>query len=106
MITYEEFKNVVLVTGVVQSAQPVSGSDKLLSLAVLVGTETRQIVAGIGKRYLSETLIGKTIIVVANLAPRSLMGVASNGMLLAADGGDGPVLLTTDSVVPSGSLVR
>lgn len=64
----------------------------------------RQIVAGIGKVYESETLVGKEIVVVANLEPRKLMELESNGMLLAANDG-GPVLLTTDREVPPGAPI-
>ena len=67
--------------------------------------EARQIVAGIGKSYEPDALVGRTIVIVANLAPRTLMGVESRGMLLAAHGEEGPVLLVPDGDVASGAKV-
>lgn len=99
MITYDDFAKIELRTAIVLSAERVEGSEKLLKLQLEVGSEQRQILAGIGKAYQPEALIGKTIIIVANLEPRKLMGQESQGMLLAADGGDGPVILTVDSSV-------
>jgi methionine--tRNA ligase beta chain len=76
-----------------------------LKLAVDLGEENpRQIVAGIGKNYEPDALVGKQIIVVLNLEPRKLMGFESNGMLLAASD-EGPVLLTTDREVPPGAQI-
>jgi methionyl-tRNA synthetase len=107
MITYEDFKKVELKTAIVQSAQRVEGSDKLLRLMVVVGDEERQIVAGIGKKYEPETLVGKIIIIVANLEPRKLMGLESQGMLLAASNeNEGPILLTVMENISSGSEIR
>lgn len=113
MITYEDFKKVELKTVVIKSAQRVEGSEKLLQLSVVEGKTsegedvTRQIVAGIGKRYNPEELVGKTIIIVANLEPRSLMSLESQGMLLAASNeSEGPILLTTMSEINPGSEIR
>lgn len=104
-ISYEDFSKVELRTAKIESAERVPGSEKLIKLSVDAGSEKRQIVAGIGKAYEPEKLIGKTIIIVANLAPRSLMGEESNGMLLAASA-DQPVLLTVSEEVPPGSSIR
>ncbi|MFA7201665.1 MAG: methionine--tRNA ligase [Candidatus Paceibacterota bacterium] len=113
MISYEEFKKVELKTVLVKTAQRVEGSEKLLQLCVVEGKTsegediTRQIVAGIGKKYEPEILIGKTIIIVANLEPRSLMGLESQGMLLAASNdSEGPILLTTLENITPGSEIR
>jgi len=113
MITYDDFKKVELKTATIREAQRVEGSDKLLRLLVSIGeTEigeemVRQIIAGIGKRYEPEALVGKTIIIVANLEPRSLMGLESQGMLLAASNeSEGPILLTTMEDIASGSGIR
>ncbi len=73
-----------LKTAKVLAAERVPKSEKLLKLHVSIGSEQRQIVAGIGKKYDPESLIGKTIIVVANLKPAKLMGIESQGMVLAA----------------------
>lgn len=105
-MTIDEFRQVDLRVGKVVSAERVPGSEKLLKLQVDMG-ESRQIIAGIGKAYALEGLVGKEIVVVANLEPRELMGLASQGMLLAAhgDGGSEPVILVPDSAVPPGSKI-
>ncbi|WP_455243608.1 methionine--tRNA ligase [Petrachloros mirabilis] len=83
-ITIDEFMKIQLKTATVIAAERVPKSEKLLKLQVSLGGEQRQIVAGIGKKYEPESLIGKTIIVVANLKPAKLMGIESQGMVLAA----------------------
>ena len=85
-ITIDEFMKIQLKTAKVLTAERVPKSEKLLKLQVSLGegTEPRQIVAGIGKKYEPEGLIGKTIIIVANLKPAKLMGIESQGMVLAA----------------------
>ena len=83
-ISIEDFMKIQLKTAKVLSAERVPKSEKLLKLQVSLGTEQRQIVAGIGKRYEPESLIGKTIVIVANLKPAKLMGIESQGMVLAA----------------------
>ncbi len=107
IISYDDFKKVELKTAKIESAERIEGSDKLVKLNVNLGNETRQIVAGIGKKYEPENLIGKTIIIVVNLELRSLMGLESQGMLLAASNEtEGPVLLTIMEDINSGSEVR
>lgn len=109
MITYDQFRQTELRVARVESAERVEGSEKLLKLRVSVGQEERQIIAGIGKAYEPEALIGKNIVIVANLEPRKLMGLESQGMLLAASDdaqGLGPVLLTTLADIPPGSEIR
>lgn len=105
MITIDDFKKIDLRVAKIITADRVIGSEKLLKLQVDLGEEQRQILAGIGLAYTPESLIGKEIIVVANLEPRLLMGVESQGMLLAA-GNDHPVLLRPDQDVPPGSMIR
>jgi methionyl-tRNA synthetase len=79
----------------------------LLKLTVSLGYEERQIIAGIGKQYSPDDVVGKTIIIVANLEPRKLMGLESQGMLLAASNEtQGPILLTVMDDVESGSEIR
>ncbi len=105
-ITFDEFKKTQLKVAKILSAERIEGADKLLKLQVDLGTEQRQLVAGIAKQYEPESLIGKLIIVVANLAPAKLRGVESQGMLLAANDPDGAaVLLMPDKDVPPGSRV-
>jgi len=107
MITYEDFKKVELKVAKIISAERVEGSDKLIKLALDLGSEKRQIVAGIGRAYKPEDLIGLEIAVVANLEPKTLMGIESNGMLLAASADDGePVLLIPQKEVPPGTEIR
>lgn len=108
MATIDDFKKIELKAGTVKAAERVEGSDKLVKLSVDLGEENpRQILAGIGKAYEPEKIIGRQIVVIANLEPRKLMGLESNGMLLAASNADGmPVLLAPDSEVPPGSSVH
>ncbi len=106
-ITYEEFQKMDLRVAKILAAENIKKSDKLLKLRVDVGEE-RTLVDGIAKAYKPEDLVGKTIIIVANLQPTKLMGVESQGMLLAADGADGTgvVLATFDREAKTGSKVR
>ncbi len=87
-------------------AERVPKADKLLRLEVDLGTERRQLVAGIAGSYEPEALVGKRIIVVANLQPARIRGVDSQGMLLAADLGGRPTLATFEEDVPPGTPVR
>lgn len=106
MISYEDFSKVELKTGKILDAEPVEKSDKLIKLMIDVGEENpRQILAGIKQYYEPEDLIGKTIIIVANLEPRKMMGMISQGMLLAAEG-EKPIPLTTLTEVPPGAKIR
>ena len=106
MITFEDFKKFDLRVGKIVDATRVEGSDKLVQLKVDLGEEERQLVAGILTSYGMEDLPGRSIIVVANLEPRIIMGIESQGMLLAADGQEGPVLLMPDYEVPPGTKIR
>ena len=107
-IGIEEFGKVRLVTAKVLEAERVPKSNKLIRMRVDIGTEQRQIVAGIGKRYTPEELLGRNVVVVANLKPAKLMGVESDGMVLAATVGEAgdPVLLDVPAEVPPGSRVK
>lgn len=113
MINFEQFKEIELKVGKVLEAERVEGSDKLLKLKVDLGEENpRQLLAGIGKAYVPEEVIGREIVVVANLEPRMFtlrhdsgqVVLESQGMLLAANDG-GPVLLRPDREVPPGSII-
>jgi methionine--tRNA ligase beta chain len=91
--------------GEVVAAERVEGSDKLLKLKVNIGEE-RQIVSGIAKVYTPESLIGKKVVLIANLEPRTLMGHESHGMLLAAHAADeSPVLLLPEGEVAPGAKI-
>ena len=105
-ITIEEFQKIQLKTARVLSAERVPKSEKLLKLQVSLGSEQRQIVAGIGKKYEPESLVGKTIIVVANLKPAKLMGIESQGMVLAAGDSEVRGLATLLEEVDPGTKVK
>lgn len=105
MITFEEFKKIELKVGKIREVSRIEGSEKLVRLAVDIGGEERKIIAGVGRRYDPETLVGKEIVIVANLEPKSIMGLESQGMLLAADD-NGPVLISPDQEVPPGTIIR
>ena len=106
MMNIDDFKKTELRVAKVLSAERVEGSEKLLKLEVDLGQEKRQIIAGIGKAYNPEDLVGKQIIIVANLEPRSLMGLESQGMVLAVNSESGPVLLIPDQEVVPGTEIR
>lgn len=108
MITYDHFSAMELRAATITTAERVEGSDKLLKLQLDLGElGSRQIVGGIGKAYEPEQLVGTQIIIVANLEPRALMGIESNGMLLAAhDESEKPVLLRPERAVPAGSKIH
>ena len=105
MIPYEEFAKLDLRIGKVLLAERVQGSEKLLRLEVDLGAEKRQLVAGIGKRYAPEEVVGKKIVVLTNLEPRKMMGLESQGMLLAAWEDNEVVLLTVDKEIKEGVKV-
>lgn len=105
-ITIEEFQKIQLKTAKVLSAERVPKSEKLLKLLVSLGSEQRQIVAGIGKRYEPESLVGKTIVIVANLKPAKLMGIESQGMVLAAGDNEVRGLATFLEDVEPGTKVK
>lgn len=105
-ITIDEFMKIQLKTAKVISAERVPKSEKLLKLQVAVGAEQRQIVAGIGKKYEPEALVGKTIVIVANLKPAKLMGIESQGMVLAAGDSEVRGLVTILEEVDPGTKVK
>ncbi len=105
-IKIDDFFKIELKVAKVLEASEIEGADRLLRLRVDLGSETRQIVAGIKKSYTPEELVGKHIIVVANLQPATVRGVESQGMLLAASTEDGPVLATFDKDVAPGTKVK
>ena len=105
-IAYDDFKKVELKIARVIAAEEVAGAEKLRKLQIDLGDEKRQIVAGIKKNYQPGDLVGREIAVVVNLEPRIVMGVESNGMLLAASSDNGPVLLMPDKEVPPGSGIK
>lgn len=106
-IPIEDFKKVDLRLGRVISAERVPKSDKLLKLQVEIGAERKQIIAGIAQHYSADQMVGKMVVVVANLQPAKLMGQESQGMLLAASDSDGKLsVVTVDGELASGSAVK
>ena len=106
-IPLDEFMKVELRVARVVEAEAVAKSKKLLKLRIDVGAEQRTIVAGIAEAYTPESLVGRSIVIVANLQPAKLMGIESNGMVLAAsEEGGKPSLLAVDPSIPPGTRVR
>ena len=107
-ITIDDFAKVEMRVGQVKVAEKVPNTDKLLRLEVDIGTEVRQVVAGIAESYAPEALIGRKVVLVVNLAPRKLRGVESNGMILAASVGEkgSPVLAGFLEDVPVGARLK
>ena len=107
LIAYDDFAHVKLRVAKVLEAEPIPKTDKLLKLQIQIGAEKRQIIAGIALQYKPEELVGKKIIVVANLQPAKIRGVESNGMLLAAEDADGNLsVLGLDRDVSDGATIR
>jgi len=106
IVSYEEFAKMDLRIAEVLSAEPVPKANKLLKMQISLGQEQRQIVAGIAQQYKPEDLVGKKIVVIANLAPATIRGVESKGMLLAATDGDKIILLAPDQNAASGSKIK
>jgi methionyl-tRNA synthetase len=105
-IDITEFAKVELRAAVIKEAEKIAGSKKLVKLLVDLGSETRQVVAGIAESYAPEALVGKRIVLVANLKPAKLMGVESNGMVLAGSVDGQAVLCTFDRDVAPGTKVK
>jgi methionyl-tRNA synthetase len=112
MISIDEFKKLEIKIGEIKSAESIEGSEKLLKLSVDMGEENpRQVVSGIAKFFPDpQTLVGRKCAFAANLEPRSIMGLESQGMILAVNGGEGEnsffSLLETTPVVTPGSTVK
>ena len=105
MIALDDFKKVELRTAKVLDAQEIPGADRIWKLSIDLGAEKKEIVAGVKAFYTREALVGRSIIVVNNLAPSTIRGVESQGMLLAAKDGTTLSIRTVDRDVPPGCLV-
>lgn len=107
VISFDDFKKVELRVGKIIECESVEESDKLYRLRVRLGGEERNLAAGLAQHYAPDELLGKRVVVVANLEPKTIKGVESNGMLLAADDGAGRIcLLTPDDEIAEGAVVR
>ncbi len=105
MATIDDFQKLAIKIGTIRKAEKVEGSSKLLKLDIDLGHEKRQILAGIGEKYDPKDLKGKQIPILANLEPRMLMGMESQGMILAVDVNGEPFLLSPDKKVANGSKI-
>jgi len=106
-ITFEEFMDADIRVAEILEAEKIEGSNKLLKLKVDIGLEERQLVAGIAKHFSAEDVIGRKILIVANLEPATIFGVKSEGMILAAsDPEDNMVLSTVSADIANGSQVK
>ena len=105
-VSIDQFMEIDLRVADIRAAEKVEKSKKLLKLTVFDGTSERTVVAGIATRYSPEELVGRKVVIVANLQPAKLMGVESNGMVLAASIGGEPSLLSVDASVPAGTKVK
>ena len=106
MITFDDFKKMDIRIGRIVGARKVPETDKLMQLEIDLGTEKRQVVAGIAEYYDPDSLVGLSIPVLLNLEPRKIRGIESQGMILAADDNGRPVLLSPEQEVPPGSIIR
>lgn len=104
MVNLDDFKKIDLRIGKIEQVEKIENS-KLLKLLVDLGNEKRVIVAGIGKKYRRDELLGQLIVVVVNLEPKEIKGIKSEGMLLAVEGDEGPVLIVPLEQVSAGSKV-
>ncbi|MBI5140036.1 MAG: methionine--tRNA ligase [Candidatus Vogelbacteria bacterium] len=106
-ISLEEFQKADLRVGTVVSADDLEESNKLIKLMVDIGVERRQIIAGIKKRYKIEDLVGKQVVIIANLPSKNLAGYESQGMLLAATNEEGlPIILMPEGPVQDGAGIK
>jgi methionyl-tRNA synthetase len=105
-ISIEDFAKVQMRVGQILEAEKIEGSRKLIKLRVDIGTEVRQVVAGIAEAYDPASLLNRKVVLVANLKPARLMGIESNGMIVAASVDGKPVLATFAEEVPNGALLK
>ena len=105
-ISYDDFKKLDLQVAKILKIEKIPGKTKIVKGEIDLGDETRNVIIGGAEFYESDDLIGKTVIVVANLEPKKMAGVESNAMLLAADINDKPFWLTVNSEVPSGTKIK
>ncbi|HET8719837.1 MAG TPA: tRNA-binding protein [Candidatus Nitrosotenuis sp.] len=105
-ITYDDFAKVEMRVARIIAAEKIPGKTKILKGTIDLGVETRNLIIGGAQYFVPEDLVGKTVIAVTNLEPKSVGGVESNAMLLAADLNDIPYWLTVDESVPLGTKIK
>lgn len=107
MINIDDFKKLNIVVGTIESVEDIESSDKLYKFTINIGEEKRQILGGLKLSYQKEELINKQVLILANLEPRIMMGLESQGMILAASDENGkPVLIQPIKEVSNGSKIR
>ena len=107
MIAIDDFKKLNIVIGKIESVEDIEGSEKLYKFDINIGEEKRQVLGGLKLSYSKEELLGKQVLVLANLEPRMLMGLESQGMILAASNENGlPVIISPIKETPPGSQIR
>ena len=104
--TIDDIKKLDLRIATVLAAEAVEGSEKLLKMQLDLGEEKRQVLSGIAKSYSPEQMVGKQVVFIANLAPRTMMGLESQGMVFCANSDEGPVLLLPERAVASGATIQ
>jgi len=105
-ISYEDFAKLDLRVAKIESIEPIGGKSKIVKGVIDLGIEKRDVIIGGAEFYKPEDLVGKIVIVVANLEPKKLAGIESNAMLLAADVNDKPFWLTVTDEVPIGTKIK
>ncbi len=107
MVSIDDFHKLELKVGTVLSAEEIEGSEKLIKLQIDLGEENpRQVLTGMKKWYTPEEFVGKQLVIIANLEPRTMMGFESQGMVLAAEGEDKPILLQPSQQAEPGSNIK
>ena len=105
-ISYDDFSKLDLRVAKIIATEPISGKSRIIKGKIDLGDDQRDVIIGGAQYYQPDELVGKTVIVVANLEPKKMAGVESNAMLLAADVDDKPFWLTVDGDVPLGSPIK
>ncbi len=105
-ISYDEFKRLDIRVGVIIKAESIAGKSRIMKALVDIGSEKRELIVGGAEYYRPEEMVGRKVVVLANLEPKSIAGVRSHGMLLAADVDGKPYWLTVDGDAPVGSTIR
>ena len=105
-VTYDDFAKLDIRVAKIISTEPIPGKSKIIQGKIDLGTETRDVIIGGAQYYQPEDIVGKIVIVIANLEPKKMAGVESNAMLLAADVDDKPFWLTVNENIPLGSPIK
>ncbi len=105
-VSYDDFAKLDIRVAKIISTEPILGKTRIIKGIIDLGNETRNVIIGGAQYYKPEDIIGKVVIVIVNLEPKTLAGVESNAMLLAADVNDRPFWLTVNEDVPIGSLIK